>query len=162
MKALLNRDNSVFFVSGPLHSGKTTRLREWSQGRTDVGGVFQPVIDDRRHFIDIRTGTKMLMDAPPHSQDAYTIGRFHFAISSFLWAADALRSAAQDSTVQYLIVDEVGPLEMQSVGLHPFLEEILTTPRPGLAIILVIRDYLLQDVITKYGVPSAQEFSYPA
>ena len=157
-----NYMSHVNYVTGPLHSGKTTSLRAWSDGRTDVAGISQPVIEGQRYFVDIQSGHRMLMDVPLEVEDAYTIGKYHFAISAFAWASDVLVEALDYEAVRYLIVDEIGPLEMQGKGLHAVLEELLLSPIPGLSTILVVRDYLLDEVLVRYGVKDmATPFSYP-
>lgn len=155
--------SSVFFVSGPLHSGKTTRLLQWTEGRTDVGGIFQPVMEGQRYFVDIATGEQMLLEAPLEEKEAYTIGKFLFSIEAFSWASDSLVTALEDPEIRYIIVDEIGPLEMRGQGLHPVLEDLLESPMPGVAIILVIRDYLLDEVLERYKITGqASPFLYPA
>ena len=83
--------------------------------------------------------------------------------SAFAWASDVLVKALKDPEVQYLIIDEIGPLEMQGRGLHPVLDDLLESPIPGISFILVIRDYLLQEVLDRYRIQDqAREFHFPA
>lgn len=142
----------IAYVSGPLHSGKTTRLRQWCEGRSDVGGVFQPVIEGKRYLIDIHTSDKMPMEVGLEDDDAWTIGTFRFSIAAFVWAAERIRAALADPAIHYVIIDEVGPLEMCNLGLDSLLESILETPVPDKQIILVIRDYLLEEVLGRYDL----------
>lgn len=155
-------DTNIFYVTGPLHSGKTTRLKAWAEGRQDVAGVFQPVVNGNRYFVDILSGEKCRMDAGEEDQEVYVIGKYRFRIEAFAWASDVLVEALERQEVQYLIVDEIGPLEMQEMGLHPVLNDLLESPIPGVNIILVIRDYLLEEVLERYRVREmAAEFQYP-
>lgn len=156
----MNKPN-VFYVTGPLHSGKTTRLREWCQDRTDVGGLFQPVIDGIRHFVDIKTGNKIPMEAQPGEVDFLEIGKFRFTKSSFDWASNVLVEALEVKPVKYLIIDEIGPLEMRGEGLHQIVDNILQGYMPETSIVLVIRDYLMEVLLNHYHIKHTQAFNYP-
>lgn len=149
----MNPANSpVYYVTGPLHSGKTTGLRQWCAGRADVAGVFQPVIEGQRYFEEVRTGYRMQMETGPEEADAHTVGKYRFAVAAFDWAATVLVEALDVAEVKYLVVDEIGPLELRGQGLHTVLEELLLSPIPGVSLILVVRDYLLDAVLMHYGV----------
>lgn len=155
-------DSPICYVSGPLHSGKTTRLHQWAEGRPGVAGVSQPVLEGRRYFVDIRSGQKRPMEADANDVETYTIGKYTFAIDAFRWAGEVLADALEDPGVQYLIVDEVGPVEMRGQGLDPVLEQLLESPIPGVCIVLVIREHLLDEVLERYKVREfAVPFGYP-
>src|SRR5688500_952260 len=117
----------IYLVTGPVHSGKTTRLAEWCAARTDVGGVLQPEVDSQGYFENIQTKRRIPLDAQPTDKEkkVYTIGRFRFLISAFAWANDCLVEAPENPAMKWLIIDEIGPLELQGLGLHAALERIL-------------------------------------
>ena len=68
----------LFILKGPVHSGKTTALKEFCKGRKQTGGVLSPVIDGKRYFLDIETGETFLMEAAPSEINIIQTGKSKF------------------------------------------------------------------------------------
>jgi nucleoside-triphosphatase THEP1 len=53
---------------------------------------------------------------------------------------------------RYLVIDEIGPLELSGRGLEPMVSTILENYErsPKQHLVLVVRDYLLEKVISHY------------
>ena len=47
---------TVFILTAPIQSGKTTSLTEWIKNKTNVAGILTPVINGKRVFQNIKTG----------------------------------------------------------------------------------------------------------
>ena len=154
--------NPVYYVTGPLRSGKTTGLRNWHAGRLDVAGLFQPVIGGKRYLVDIRTGDNALMEAGADETDVQVIGRFRFAGSVFAWAAEVLLKAASTPEARFIILDEIGPLELRGEGMDGAIKRLALEAGPGLSLVLVVRESLLEAILDRYGVAGkAVAFDYP-
>lgn len=142
-------------ITGPIHSGKTTRLAAWcaAQPAGTVGGVLQPARATGRHFVDVATNRDFPLDAPPDAPEALVqrVGRYCFAAAAFAWAAERLAQAAADPAVRVLVVDEIGPLELRGEGLDPVVRTVLASGRAGLRVVLVVRDGLAAAVRERYG-----------
>ena len=53
---------NIFIETGPINSGKTTRLMEWCKNRNDVYGILTPKINGKRVFVDVATGDQFEME----------------------------------------------------------------------------------------------------
>ena len=153
---------TVYLVSGPVHSGKTTRLAAWCKGRSDVGGILQLEADGQRFFEDIQSGRRYLMDAGEREKKVYTIGKYRFYTAAFAWASDLLVEAPEQPGIKWLVIDEIGPLEMKGEGLAPVLEGLLQSPLPGVQLIIVVREELVEKVLKRYRIKDrVNEFDFP-
>lgn len=134
----------ISIVTGPIRSGKTTRLAAWARGRDHVAGLLSPDAPGGRVFVDLASGAMMAMERPDADEPVLAIGRFRFRAASFDWANARLAIAAADAGDTTIVVDEVGPLELAGSGLRPGLAVVLARRR-GRAI-LVVREHLVDAV----------------
>ncbi|MEM1126200.1 MAG: nucleoside-triphosphatase [Bacteroidota bacterium] len=145
-------------LTGPVQTGKTTTLRRVFADVPRTAGVVQPEIDGRRHLVDLATGTKRVLEAPPDAPEAAVVrvGRFAFSAEAFAWARERLRAAAA-APAGWVIVDEVGPLELRGMGLAPALDAVLECGRTagGPHVLLVIRAPLLVEARAVLGLAEA-------
>ena len=81
---------------------------------------------------------------------AVRIGRYAFAPEAFTWANEHLLNELSRACVKWLVVDEVGPLELRGEALDPALRRILAQGNPELNLVLVVREGLEDDVIEHY------------
>jgi nucleoside-triphosphatase THEP1 len=139
----------IYIVSGPIHSGKSTALAQWCEGKADVYGILSPRIADKRYFIDISTGDQFPMEAEEGEKKIIKIGKYVFSLCSFSKAVTILTNALK----QYrgcLVIDEIGPLELEGKGFDEILREILQSDENQLKLILVVRDTIREKVISHY------------
>ena len=150
----------VYVLSGLIGSGKTTRLSAWciQQPTGTVSGVLAPVVNDQRHLCDIAGGEcRNLEDLPPGTATEQ-IGRFTFNAKVFGWGRECLERAAGSDT-SWVVVDEVGPLELAGGGLGPAVASLIEL-RSRFALVLVVRDYLVSDVLRHYSIPQVVRFPF--
>jgi nucleoside-triphosphatase THEP1 len=150
VNALQPAGTEVYIVTGPIQSGKTTSLIKWIAGRQDVKGVLTPVVDGKRFFMNAATGVTFAMEAAEGEQELLKVGRFVFSKESFDKAIQLIRDARQSAG--WLIIDEIGPMELRGEGFHDVLREVLATPAEGRKVIIVIRKELWEDVIKHFGI----------
>lgn len=147
--------SKIFLLSGPVHTGKTTRLSEWIKNKDGVDGILQPVIDGMRYIQHISSGEIRLLEITPDSPEnkVLTIGNYKFNNEVFIWAQSKLLSAFSKNP-QWLIIDEVGKLEMSEKGLEPSIKRIFykLNDFPDMNLVFVVRDYLVSDFLTKYSL----------
>lgn len=146
---------SVYLFSAPIRSGKTSALMHWASGREGVAGILCPDVDGRRMLYDITTGAYHALEAPEAQPGLTTsVGRFHFWNEGFRQAREILMRGAQ-TRAGWLIIDEVGKLELQGEGLAPAVSTLLNYYRqPGRGrLLLVVRDSLLDAARQYYQLP---------
>jgi nucleoside-triphosphatase THEP1 len=143
----------IFIFSGEIHSGKTTSLLKWIDHKADVTGVLTPVIDGKRFFVDIQTGEKFEMEAAIDEEKFITIGKHRFSERNFDKAKLIVRNAMQNTG--WLVIDEIGPLEIRGEGFSAILNDLLQNQNNKQNILLVVRKGIVADVISKFHIPVA-------
>ncbi|MDB5253179.1 MAG: NTPase [Flaviaesturariibacter sp.] len=143
---------NILLFSRPVHSGKTTELLDRSAGQPGVFGIAMPDEHGVRQMRDVRTGVSWLAQClvpGMAGQAVETIGRFAFYQSSFQRANDLLRNAAS-ARPRWIVIDEIGTLEMSGGGFRPVLDEILQVGSCQ-NLLLVVRDTLLDTICQVCG-----------
>ena len=127
---------TVFILTAPIQSGKTTSLTEWIRNKTNVAGILTPVINGKRVFQNIKTGEQFPMEAVPGESEVLTVGRFVFSRKNFNQAVEVIRNAINNPG--WLVIDEIGPMELTGNGFSDILKEVLI--RRNDKLLLVVRD----------------------
>jgi nucleoside-triphosphatase len=138
--------NSLYIFTGEIKSGKTTRLQKFISENPDADGILAPVIDGNRHLARIKTGETKLLEhlSGEPNPGLTTICNYKFLNSIFKWGMDELYNAYLQKP-EWLIIDEIGPLELKGQALEPMVSKILNDEkRNEINIILVIRRTLVE------------------
>lgn len=147
--------NELYLLTGPVHSGKTSSLSDSIKDITSIGGFICPDEDGLRYLKNIHDGSiHRFQILNQESDDDILIGKYIFSKSGFETAQSILQSAINQD-FEYLIIDEIGKLELQGKGLEPSLSMTLNNIK-NTKIILVVRDYLLDEVIHHYQLTTAK------
>jgi nucleoside-triphosphatase THEP1 len=159
------RSNSIFVLSGPVHSGKTTRLIHWAQGRQDVFGILTPVLAGKRFFMNAASGETFPMEIAPSNsrveeRNEFIAGKYIFSSRAFDRAIEILYNVTSQQKEGWLIIDEIGPLELNKKGFYDVLIEILSLQNSELKIVLIIRESLVEDVIKLFGIDGYALFKF--
>lgn len=149
--------SDIYILSQPIQTGKTTLLQSWLKEQTHVAGFLTPDVDGLRMLYDIQRQTYHPLQVLTPDINTTSIGRFNFSNAGFNKAQSILNEASNYQG--WVIVDEVGRLEInQKKGLEPALsaliEQVKSTQNTP-ALLLVIRDYLLEEAIAHYGLSEA-------
>jgi nucleoside-triphosphatase len=137
----------IFLFSKPIRSGKTTALMHWCSQKTGVSGILMPDINGRRNFFDLDTRTTFLAecDNPGQTNEALiNMGRFYFYRSAFE-KANVILLEGSSKKAEWLIIDEVGRMELEGKGVYPALEIILNK-KECRNLVLVVRDSLIDTI----------------
>lgn len=147
----------IFLLSGPVNSGKTTRLAEWAGTNDDVSGILQPKVEGRRYLKELSSGEIRLLEASQESDEGniISVGNYKFSRQVFNWAQGKLLSAFYKNR-KWLIIDEYGKLEINDMGLEPVIGRIFNDLDyyPETKIVLVVRNYLVPQFLNKYDLKS--------
>jgi len=146
----------VLILTGPVRSLKTTTLYHWAMNRKDCGGFLTPDEAGMRVMYNVEEKKSIPFQKTEKTSDEdVVIGRFVFDGDVFKIATAWLDDALADPAMQYIIVDEVGPLELKGGGWDPWIRSSLKKIS-GKTLILVVRHSLLNDVIHHYDLKDAQ------
>ncbi len=146
----------ITILTGPVHSGKTTFLRDIVKSLqthgTRPGGFLSVAAGDRRKpagydLLDAGDGETIPFIRLTGKPEWQQIGkrRRHFLLPEGLAAAERKIIDWQGSDL--FVVDEVGPLELAGRGLWPALKNVLFPP--ATEYILVAREKILEDLKSK-------------
>ncbi|MBL7738817.1 MAG: hypothetical protein JNK14_06325 [Chitinophagaceae bacterium] len=157
-KILINALNPVaaakiFILSGPVQSGKTTSLIKRTEKRNDVWGILTPVVEGKRMFMNVATRHLSEMEAPEEETEVLRIGRFGFSKKSFDRAVEVIREAKNKEG--WLIIDEIGPMELRGEGFHEVLKEVVAGLQDDQKLLLVVREGLAKQVKDVYQLDDA-------
>ncbi|MFA7229447.1 MAG: nucleoside-triphosphatase [Melioribacteraceae bacterium] len=148
--------NPVYILTGAVHSGKTTKLMKWAVTQSNIDGIYQPVIEGKRFIYHI--GTRALKPLETGEEENITpIGKFKFSNITFEWSRQILKSCLSKKP-DWIIIDEIGPLELAGKGLEPaFTEVIESKGKISSRILCVVREDILDKFIEKYQLQSCYE-----
>ncbi len=144
-------EKQVLILCDQIQTGKTSAINESLPFLKPCMGFICPDIDGSRKMVDVQSMKihDFQIKKPIYSGDVQ-IGKFTFLGAAFKMAQNILSSIPSNFT-GYVIIDEVGKLELKGSGLEPVLSNFLkvSADKPY-KIVLVVRDYLLDEVIAKY------------
>lgn len=141
----------IYILSEGIQKGKTTALMLWSENRLDVGGFLTPDKADRRVLLNIHSCVEAPYQLANDSQEeCIQIGKFKFDVDAFVEISEEVLEQSYESNFNYIIIDEIGKLEMQGKGFHALFENLTRRDDMKADMIVVVRDELLEDVIAKY------------
>ncbi|MBA3648275.1 MAG: hypothetical protein H0W62_06960 [Chitinophagales bacterium] len=150
-------ERKIWILSGPVQSGKTTRLLMWLHNKKNVWGILTPVINGQRFFMDASNKEIFAMEAIQGETDVIAVGKYIFSKDAFVMAEKVLQNSIHKKG--YLIVDEIGKLEIRGEGFCNVLFEILNHAGQELRLILVIREELLDAVLQFWNINKYQNFN---
>ncbi len=148
----------LYIYTGPVKSGKTSKLFEFTKSRNDVGGILSIVINSKKHLYNISTNESRVLEADESDKDDNIIStdKYRFKKNIFEWGRQVLKRASQKE-YSYLIIDEIGPLEFKGSGLSPAVDEILNTPSlPSEAVIVVVRNLLVKKFCGHFKISKSE------
>lgn len=145
---------SIIIFSKPIHSGKTTTLMQWCKHQK-CAGILMPDINGCRKFYNVETKNYFDTECKQPDTESYTsIGKYHFSNTAFNQANDIIINSLHKQ-IDYLIIDEIGKLELNKKGFYAALQATLkaySNKQFNGKILLVVRDNLLNDVLTYFNI----------
>lgn len=146
----------IYILTGAIRTGKTTALLNWITDRNDADGLLCPADDNgKRFFLKVKSKESFSLEVNSDNvKDTITIGSFRFLKSAFDEANHFLSSMSSEMKNQYLIIDELGKLELKSQGLHPAAECLIHNyiHNSNQHLIIVVRESLLEEITNHYNI----------
>lgn len=144
---------NLFILTGPIHTGKTSRLMHWATQQKKIDGIFQPVIENKRFIYHIASRTLRQLETD-EMKGVTMIGKFKFSNQTFDWTKNILNDCI-NKELEWLVIDEVGPLELKGKGLEPIISKIfkqIDTLNGN--VLCVVRDSILEKFVEHYKLES--------
>ncbi|MEG8945928.1 nucleoside-triphosphatase [Rosettibacter firmus] len=145
--------NKIYIITGLSKTGKTTRLMNWALNQKSIDGILQPVVDGKRCFYHISSRTLMLLGSDDDF-NTIKVGKYKFNQEAFKWANEKLINTS-DKNYEWLVIDEIGLLELQGKGLDKSIKIILKNST-SMNLIFVIRESLLNKALQHYNIKDYQ------
>ncbi|MEY2924029.1 MAG: hypothetical protein RLZZ337_569 [Bacteroidota bacterium] len=145
----------IYILAGDIRTGKTSALLEWKDTWDNVKGVLCPENKEgKRMLLDLDSQQQFPFEVDEPGEKTVSVGKFHFAQPSFDLANYLLMKAFEDQDYDFLVLDELGKLEMEDKGIHPAVSHIFANyvPDEDRNIMAVIRTSLVKDIIAKYKI----------
>jgi nucleoside-triphosphatase THEP1 len=151
MATTSQRKPVIFMLTGAVHSGKTSRLKRVVDELRETGVEFQGYLSqtvkrkdkiDGYNLLDLGNGKVSPFIRKRGAKNWEKIGSYYFLPSSLARSRAIIRGRSDNVL---LIVDEIGPLELQGQGVWPALKEIIV--RPSTFALLVIRRNILEEFL---------------
>ena len=144
--------NNVLIFTGPIKSGKTTFLMNLLKSRNDCGGFLTPDINGKRHFfrLDTKEYLPFELEKPTDGKQMIEVGPYRFDKNIFD-LGNQMISNFHNIHQQLFIIDEVGKLEE---GFDSGLKKMFSLHQQNREkeILLIVRDYLVDEVIKRYNI----------
>ena len=138
--------DQIIILTAPKHSGKTTLLTQWAQKHKNIYGIASPMIQEKRHFMDLQNGALFPMESD-NEEESLTVGKYRFSINAFSKAKIIIEKAALNPTNGWVVIDELGPLELNKNGFYLITHELLNSTIRKKGMILVVREGLVGSMI---------------
>ena len=95
--------------------------------------------------MDAHTKEHFAMEAEPGEEEILSVGRFAFSKKAFEKAIDILNQSMKEKK-GWLIIDEIGPLELEGKGFFETAKQILSNQN-SLNLLFIIREHLVEKAI---------------
>ena len=149
----------IYILAGDIRTGKTSALKEWVPTWDSVKGILCPDDEEERKYLyNIETEEKFPLEVAQKGENTISVGRFHFLEDSFKMANYFLIKTFDEFDFEFLVLDELGKLELENKGIHQAAHYILANyeSNDDKNILLVVRTHLVKDIIDHYGIRSFQ------
>ena len=107
-------------------------------------------------FMDAKTEELFSMEAEGN-EEIITVGKYQFSKTGFERASQVLLDAKDSQETDWLLIDELGPLELEGEGFAKAMKAILLDRRE-IKMMLVIRESILTKVTDYFGIRQYQLF----
>lgn len=149
----------IYILTAPVQTGKTSSLLAWSANKNDVYGILTPVINGKRVFINVHTKEEFPMEAADKETEVWTIGRFIFSKINFEKASRIIRESIHSKG--WLVIDEIGPLELKGEGFCTVLKEVLQQRKEKIVLVIRDKEEMPAKLMNFFGISGAVIISNP-
>lgn len=152
-------------LTGPVLGGKTSLLREKTallkEGGFRVMGILCPgkISEGRRSEFwleNIHTGEQIPMGSERVMEGWKKYRRFYFNPQAFLTGEVWIQNAVSEQA-DLLVLDEVGPMELEGQGWYGILEKLQNNS--GIKQLWTVREKLVPEVCRRWNIPDDQVYT---
>ncbi|MFW5974633.1 MAG: nucleoside-triphosphatase [Bacteroidota bacterium] len=158
----------IFILTGDVDEGKTTTARKITSllkvGGYQVAGFFSAKLQEgaNKHSYaveEISSGRQVLLCSPQADTGPVRTGRFYFSEEGLSFGRNILLQAAEQPP-DLIVVDELGPLELNDKGWTPALEQVLN--QSSIPQLWIVREKLVNIIMRKWHIGNVIVFNIKA
>jgi nucleoside-triphosphatase THEP1 len=148
----------VNIITGPVNSGKTSRLLSEYESRKKGDGFMLPKVFIGESYAGqhiVRLSSKEGIPfsykrdfIPEHWNELYRLDNYSFSKDGFSFAEKIIENIIKNS-VSPVYLDELGPLELQEAGFYELFKRLLEKAD---MIYVCVRSSCLESIIDKFGI----------
>ena len=155
----------VYILTGDVDEGKTSAAREIVSSLQSRGCVIEGFFSagqkehhgHQRYFVeDIHSGQQKLLCSQNPAAGTLRTGRFYFSEEGLQYGRDILLQAP-DKSPHLVVVDELGPLELNDRGWTPALERLLQ--QSSIPHLWIVREKLVKVIMRKWHIGDVTIFN---
>lgn len=149
---------NLLIYTGPVKSGKSSRLYSVFKDRENTAGILSLVIKNKKYLYSIRKKETKLLEIEGRIKETeiIMIGKYKFDKTIFEWGRNILRDDLKFNP-ELLIIDEIGPLELAGSGLAPVAFEIIEKSLESKQkVLVVVRDTLVNKFLEHVAMKESQ------
>ena len=138
----------IYILSDKKGIGKTTSLQKWVKINPQLKGFLTPLVNGKRMFQIIETNDFIPMETKNKN---LKIGRYIFDKNSFDKVEKIILKSLFEENSKTIIVDEIGPLEInKNKGFHDLVLKLINGRNFNSDLFFVVRESCLKNFIVKY------------
>lgn len=147
----------IYLLTGDRQSGKTTSLLNWIKDHQNtISGILSPIESGGRCFYSISREMSFpfsVIDNAFTDDEVLKIGKYIFYKSAFEKAVYEIEEGIKSNS-EYVIIDELGPLELQKKGFYNITKKCINASRSKNSphFIFVIRNFLLDEMVEFFNI----------
>lgn len=148
---------SIVIFSRPIRTGKTTELLSWCNRQNNIAGVLMPEMEGKRKILNFATKEIYEIECtdPANTEkELIRVGRFYFYADIFD-QVNAILSKTPISSPGWIVIDEVGKLELAGRGFYVPVKELIRASQNNdlnSALLLVVRQNLLNETLAFFKI----------
>lgn len=149
----------TYILTGEKSIGKTSLLLSFINTRKDVAGVITLTKNGRRYLLDISSKNTYDFETDKVGENTFSVGRFIFLTNSFsIIEKEIVKNLTSDP--KFVIIDEVGPLEIKKDGFYFLIKKILQLKK-NIKFLLVVRITLIDAIVKEFGISNPKILIMP-
>ena len=150
----------IYLLSEEIQTGKTTSLQLCTENRYDIGGFLGPDKNGMRFLMNLESKKEIPfeIDITDFEGPIKVIGKYSISKAAFDQAAVWVKEHLQSSKIKFVVIDEVGKLELAGKGFASTLEYALENIGDK-HLILVVRNSLHDEIVEKFGLQKASRLT---
>ncbi len=143
----------IDILTGPIRSGKTSSILSFRDLNKNIGGFVTPDTNGKRVIVNMFSDEMAPFEKNENEKEEndVIVGKFRFSRHAFDLGYEWMMSHLENPTLTHLVFDEVGKLELENRGFYSLFLK-WTAFQTDKKRLVVIRDYLVQDVIHHFNI----------